>query len=615
MCGITGFISPTLNKEHLEKMTFSLQHRGPDAQGIYFQSLTNKSIGFGHRRLSILDLSDAANQPFESQCERYLMVFNGEVYNFQEIRKQLPNISWKTNGDTEVLIEAFALWGVEFVHKLNGMFVISIWDKKEEKLFIFRDRLGIKPLFYFKSSNEFIFASELKALTSIISEKEKSINQTAIANFLYLGYIPNDESIFENIRKFPAGNYGVYDNGNLTVTKYWKAEEKIISKPQKKEQEAKKQLDSLLHQSVKHRMVSDVPLGVFLSGGIDSSTVAAISQANSSTPIDTFSIGFKDTKNDETKYARRVAKHLGTSHHEFILSKEDALERFEKVLNIYDEPFADSSAIPTMLVSEMTRKKATVALSGDGGDELFLGYGMYNWAKRLHNPFIKASHNLIASSLKSLKNNKYKRAALVFDYQNKQRIKSHIFSQEQYFFSEKEINQLLKKKTLISITEEFGELARNLNPMEQQALFDLNNYLKDDLLVKVDRASMFASLEVRVPFLDHNIVEFALNLDSSLKFKNGEMKYLLKQVLYDYVPSPIFDRPKWGFSIPLNVWLKTEFKYLIDTFLADDLIESLGVVNLQSVQELKRNYWNGAEYLYHRIWVLVLLHKWLVEIK
>ncbi len=608
MCGIVGFYSKDnqYTNEHLLAMNDVIAHRGPDASG-YFN---DKHCYLGHRRLSIIDTSESANQPFYSHCNRYVMVYNGEVYNFKELAAKYKIVA-KTSSDTEIVLTLFTKLGVSFVSVLNGMFSITIYDTTEKQLFLFRDRVGIKPLFYYQSEGLFAFASELKSLKKLLNKK-LSINKTAVSDFLYLGYIPEPNTIYEEIKKFPSGSYAIVKGGALEIKKYWDNAEKIDAQIISDEHNAKHTLKELLVSSVEYRMISDVPLGTFLSGGTDSSLVTAIAQSISNKPVKTFSIGFKEAKFNEAVHAKTVAKHLNTEHHEFILSEKEAIEQVDKLLNIYDEPFADSSTIPTLLVSEMAKKEVTVTLSGDGGDELFMGYGMYNWANRLSNPLIQTFRKPI-SYLLSKGDNRKQRAAKVFDYKSNTRLKSHIFSQEQYFFSEKEISKLLIQDSAISIEENYPNLERKLSPREMQAFFDFNTYLKDDLLVKVDRASMFHSLETRVPLLDHRIVEFALNLDESLKIKGDVQKYLLKEVLYDYIPKNIMDRPKWGFGIPLVTWLSKDLKYLIDNYLSKQIVEKYGTVRFENVDAIVKQFINGKTFLFNRIWVLVLLHKWLKD--
>ncbi len=631
MCSVSGFISPNFSRSHIQRMNRSMAHRGPDAGGIFFNEA--QYVALAHNRLSILDLSENENQPFYSSCGRYVMVFNGEIYNFADLRNKIEVFSrekaelnaksknievvtedklFKTNSDTEVLAEGFAFWGMNMAEKLNGMFAFTIYDQEEEALYLFRDRMGIKPLYYYQRDDDFAFASEIKGLSSLLLDRELAINQDAIQSFLHLGYINNNQTIFKEIHALPAGCVGIYKDKQLKIIPYWQAEDKIAADTLGDEKTAKKSLKTLIEKSVQKRMISDVPIGTFLSGGTDSSLITAIANKFHPSKLKTFSIGFKEAKYDESKHAKSVAEHLKTEHHEFILSHDEALEKVADLTAIYDQPFADSSAIPTLLVSHYAKKHVSVALSGDGGDELFMGYGMYNWAKRLQNPFVKAVRPLLKTGLSMHPNHRYKRAALLF--QKHSESKSHIFSQEQYLFSEAELGKLLKSAKKPTRTQDsFNKLKRNLSAVEAQAFFDLTNYLKDDLLVKVDIASMQSGLEVRVPLLDHRIVEFALNLNQKLKLNKDSSKYLLKQVLYDYLPKQLMERPKWGFSIPLDEWLGKELRPLIDQYLEESLVEAAGIVHFSEVKKLITRFDKGHKYLYNRLWTLILLHKWLYE--
>lgn len=606
MCGLAGIYNPNgVTRDSLKKMADAISHRGPDAEGFF----THENFGVAHRRLSIIDLSDASNQPMRSACGRFQMVFNGEIYNFKEVAADL-DIPLKTTGDSEVILEAFAKWGPTMVHKLNGMFTIAFLDTLENKLFLFRDRLGIKPMYIYRHNGILAFASELKAIVALKNEIQLTVNQEAIPYFLHLGYIPEPLSIYNEVEKFPAGSWAVFNGSDLKTERYWSARKKVNSEKLSDEDEAKVQLKELLQKSVSRRLMSDVPFGTFLSGGIDSSLVTALAQHSTTEKLKTFSIGFEDGKHNESEFARQVAGHLDTEHFEYTLTEKDALELVGEILPQYDEPYADSSAIPTMLVSKMARQEVTMTLSGDGGDELFHGYGAYNWATRMSNPLVKTFSGPISKVL-SYGNDRYKRIAKVIGYEGNE-IKSHIFSQEQYMFSRSEIDELMVQ----SPNADYSHInlppvtARNLSPAEDQALFDMDFYLKDDLLTKVDRASMRYSLETRVPILDHEVVEFALNLDPSLKLKNGIPKYLLKEVLYDLIPRQLFDRPKWGFSIPLDRWLKSDLSYLIDQHLNRANVEKVGVVKWDKVKRLLLDFRSGQNHLYNRIWLLILLHQW-----
>jgi len=612
MCGIAGFYSDQrhFSETDLQQMTNAMQHRGPDAAGFYLNEAG--TCGLGHRRLSIIDLSAAANQPMYSQSGRYVMVFNGEVYNFQEIRAQL-NIKPRTTSDTEIILEAFEQKGVDFVQLLNGMFAIAIYDIRDHVLYLFRDRLGVKPVYYYNQNGNFAFGSEIKSLLQPAQLRSNlSVYKPAVRTFLYAGYIPEPHTIYQQINRLPAGGYAIIKGCDTTIKSYWKPEGKLKPVVLTDFDSAKKELKELLTTSVRYRMISDVPFGTFLSGGIDSSAVTAIAQSISSKPVKTFSIGFKEAKFNESEYARKVSEHLGTEHHEFIVTENDALDLIDKMMVAYDEPYADSSAIPTMLVSKLARKYVTMTLTGDGGDELFMGYGAYDWAQRLSNPIVQMLRKPIAIALSQM-GNTYKRGAGVFNFKTKARVKSHIFSQEQYFFSEEELDEIVKPdyRSEILFNENFGPMGRRISPAEEQALFDIQYYLKDDLLVKVDIATMQFSLEARSPFLDYRIVEFALNLSEGLKKKNGVSKYLLKEALYDYIPQKFFERPKWGFSIPLHKWLKKDLHYLIDKYLSDEIVVKSRVVQPEKVKQLLTRFEEGEDFLYNRIWALILLHKWM----
>ncbi len=605
MCGITGIFNygNNITKPDISGSVNALLHRGPDNNSIWEQD----NIALGHTRLSVIDLSENANQPMFSKSGNSVIVFNGEIYNYKQIAG-IYNI--KSGSDTEILLEAFEKTGPSIFEKLNGMFAFVIYNIKSKTLYLARDRIGIKPLFYYSDNNIFAFASELKSLLKIqYINNKKRVNKSSISQFLNFGYIPEADTFFENIKKFPSGCFGCLTDKKqeIDIKPYWTIEDNILPQTLSNFSKAKQQLDLLLNKSVEHRMISDVPLGTFLSGGIDSGLITSIAQKISEKPVKTFTIGFKDNDFNEAAYAKNIAKYLRTDHHEFIVSEKDVLELVDDFFNTYDEPFADSSGFPTLLVSKLARKYVTVILSGDGGDELFHGYGAYKWAKRLNNPLLKTFRQPVAAIL-STQSNRYKRAAGLFRYENGKTLKSHIFSQEQYFFSIPEIKKLLvNNNTLLKVDENIVS-PRKLTKTEEQSVFDIKNYLKDDLLTKVDRASMTHSLEVRVPMLDHNVVEFALNLHPSLKINKGEQKFLLKQLLYDYIPEKYFARPKQGFAIPLSKWLKNELYYLIEKYLSEDMILKFNIVKYGEVQNLIKKYLTGQVFLYNRLWILIVLH-------
>jgi asparagine synthase (glutamine-hydrolysing) len=616
MCGIAGAISK--NKVHemnLQCATDILQHRGPDSGGYY--TAGNSNVFLGHRRLSIIDLSNVANQPMLSANDRYSMVYNGEVYNFNELRNKLPGHSWRTHSDTEVILELFSKYGVESFSWLNGMFALAIHDKEKNEVIICRDQIGIKPLYYYHSDEEIIFASELKVINEYIKKdgRKLKINNDAIPYFLHLGFIPEPLTIYQQVHKFPSGSYGIVDvqNINLAITKYWSASDHFLNQPIFSEADAFSQYKKALYASVESQMVSDVPLGTFLSGGIDSSLVTAVASKMAPKRVESFSIGFHDPKYDESIYAEAIAKHLDTKHHTFKVSADDILEMVPSLNKVYDEPFADSSAFPTMLVSRLARKHVTVTLSGDGGDEMFQGYGMYTWANRLDNPFFKLFRKpayLITQQM----DNRRKRGGKLFNYPSAQRIHTHIFSQEQYMFGEDELNNVLLNPKFNFTELNNLHLPRRGNAAERQAYWDLTHYLKDDLLVKVDRASMQYSLETRVPLLDLRLIELSLNIDYNLKVRQETgTKYLMKKALYELVPKSYFDRPKRGFSIPLREWLLGPLHYLINDYLNKDIVTAYNYVNFGEVEKLLQQLKKGEDFVYGRIWLLIVLHWWLAE--
>ncbi|GAB4395307.1 MAG: asparagine synthase (glutamine-hydrolyzing) [Microscillaceae bacterium] len=571
----------------------------------------------GHRRLSVLDLSERSNQPMYSLNGRYVMVYNGEVYNYEELARQLT-FTRRTSSDSEVILELFAKEHYRFVYRLNGMFALAIYDRQEHTLYLFRDRIGIKPIFYYWDEHHFAFASELKALLTL-PQLAKKLNRKAVADFLQRGYIPAPATIYENIYKMPAGSWLRISKEGLHQEKYWDLGEKIYASETQarlnnlnQEPEAKKQLHKLLQSAVAYRLISDVPVGVFLSGGIDSSLVAALATSVAKQKTRTFSIRFAEAAFNEADYARKVAEKLATHHEEFTVTAQEAQALIPQLVHFYDEPFADSSAIPTYLVSKLARQKVTVALGGDGGDELFFGYGTYQWAQRLRRGFWKNMRHPLAQTFGLMKSPRYQKARRLLAYPSPHDLPAHIFSQEQQFFSRPELNELL-------LRPEFGPpyqtpvLKRVLNPMEQQAFFDLQFYLPDDLLTKVDRASMQHALELRVPLLDHRVIEFALNLHPGLKYRKGESKYLLKQILFDYLPKNLFERPKQGFAIPLAKWLQKDLAYLLDDYLSPTSLQRYGLVKPEWVADLLKKFHKGQVYYYHRLWLLVVLHQFLRE--
>jgi asparagine synthase (glutamine-hydrolysing) len=620
MCGIAGIFSKQpVSIDTICAMTRAIQHRGPDANAVYVDD--DGRIALGHDRLSIIDLSSNANQPMHSADGNLYIVFNGEIYNFKEVREIIHNenskIIFQTQSDTETILHAYAMWGPNMVNRLDGMFSIVIYDKRAESLFLFRDRVGKKPLFYYEDDDLFVFASEIKGmLKHPVVQARKKINTQAIYQFLHLGYIPQPNSIFESIKKFPAGHWGIKKiDDRLKVRAFW-SELKTLSRVKnsrpRSPESYKAELEIKLSAAVQKRLISDVPVGAFLSGGTDSSLVTAFAAQHHSGRLKTFNIGFRDAKFDERTYAERVARHLNTEHETHLLEEDEAVDILENCLAHFDEPFADASSIPTMLVSKLARKQVTVALTGDGGDELFHGYGSYDWALRLQNPLLKAIQTPASYFLKTFGSDRMKRIGKILEKVEPAKLPSHIFSQEQYYFADSEIDQLLTHNHYYeSFTWQPTE--GYLTPAERQALFDLEFYLKDDLLVKVDIASMFHSLECRCPLLDNELVEFALNLPPEYKVRYGERKWILKETLSKFIPRNLVYRPKWGFSIPMSRWLNTKLKYLIDDYLSEQIINDHGIVRFSTVKNLLERFQQGENHLYNRVWLLIVLHKWLKE--
>jgi asparagine synthase (glutamine-hydrolysing) len=617
MCGILGFAGDWPHEDLQIRLSMDyIAHRGPDARGVFQED----EISLAHLRLSIIDLSDLANQPMKSHNGRYVMVYNGEIYNFMEIKKDIlkknPEFVTRSYSDTEIIIEAFSIWGIDFVQRLNGMFAIAIWDRWDKKLFIFRDRLGIKPIYYYYDNRVFAFASELKALTGTkLLQERLTIDPLSINQFLHLGYIPAPGSIYKQIRKMPAGHRAVVSGGQLTIESWWNPVVKILpAASAKSTPELLEELRELVYSSVKYRLIADVPFGTFLSGGVDSSLVTGVAAHVSSTPINTFNIGFWDKDHDESVYAGKIAQHLGTRHYNLMVTEKDALEWIPRITGIYDEPYADSSAIPTLLVSHMARQHVTMTLSGDGGDELFMGYGAYRWAERLSNPLVK----LAGFAAKPFIENgplRYRRTAAMFDNIPQHHLKSHIFSQEQYLFTRREIKRLMNPEFFreFSLDESF-DLSRELKPSEQQALFDIRYYLPDDLLVKVDRASMHFALETRVPLLDYRIVEWALNLPLKYKMQQGQTKWMLRQLLYQLVPAELIERPKKGFSIPLRKWLQNELKDLAMDYLNENALRKTGLLDVKEANRLISSFYRDKQhYQYNKVWLMLILQKWMSE--
>lgn len=599
MCGIIGFVGDLEGDEfRLKPGLDAIARRGPDAQGLWTD--IHAGVSLGHRRLSIIDTSDRANQPMKSYDGRFVIVFNGEIYNYRELQHELQ-YSPSTSSDTEIIIEAYRKWGADCLSRFNGMFAFLLYDALNNELFVARDRMGKKPLYFHQSKQGFYFGSELKALTKIPQLKSElaHIDKQAISHFLHIGFVPEPLSIFENIKKFPAASYAIIKDGKMDIYPFFNLKD-TYSNSTYDYTKANSIFEELLHKAVSYRLIADVPYGSLLSGGIDSSLVTFYASKLVPQKIKTFTIGFTEKSKDESIYAAQIAKYIGSEHYECILTEEQAIEKIDLLPQVYDEPFIDSSAIPTLLVSELASNHVKMVLTGDGGDEMFLGYGAYTWAKRFQSPLLHNGRHLISRLLK-LGNDHKKRAADVFAYRETSNI-DHIFSQEQYLFAEQDISKLLKNNYTKPQYDSLGERG-----IVAQNYFDLKYYLKDDLLVKTDRASMYYGIEFRSPLLDKNIVDFALGMPVSMRMQGGNLKGFLKNHLYTKIPASLYDRPKQGFSIPLNKWLKSQLNYLVEKHLSKSALESTSIWEVEEVLKIKREWELGSDRHYNRIWAIIQL--------
>lgn len=618
MCGIAGFVSLTerLEQHHLQFMADDMAHRGPDAEGFYFKHTTSCRIGLAHRRLSILDLSTTANQPMISSNGNIVMVFNGEVFNFQELHKQkLAGVELKTHSDSEVILECFAKYGTACFNWFNGMFAISFWEIEKQKLTIVRDRFGIKPVTYFYDKDALIFASELKAFEKL--PIPRTLNISAIQDYFFLDYIPKTQSVFKEIQKLPNGHYIEYTPTDGLKINCWYnlSQQYLLEKKPISVADATDQFDELLGSSVKLRMLSDVKVGSFLSGGTDSSLIAAKFQQNSVIPVETFTIGFDVKEYDETHYAKQVAEILKTSHHQFNVDEAYCMSQLEAVVNAYDEPFVGPSTIPTLIVCEKARQVVTVALSGDGGDELFLGYTWYNRYNQLKYIY-KYSNTPIRSAAAAVMKKmgqKYDKGSALLESENEKKLLLHLISQEQGMFSEKQVGELFRSKyqhqTLLPDWEKIDALP--INNMEKVSLFDINNYLANNLMYKMDIASMANSLEVRLPFLDFRLVEFSLNLPTDLKINGSMHKFIMKKDLERYLPKHLIYRKKWGFPAPVTRWLSGNLSYLVDDHLLNkNKINQQGIFSYSFIENVVNEFRKGNEYMGKKVWSLVVFQLW-----
>jgi asparagine synthase (glutamine-hydrolysing) len=628
MCGISGFVdfNKQTHKGILEDMNRKMLHRGPDGEGYYINKRENAVIGLGHRRLSIIDLTEGGSQP--KSFQNLHITFNGEIYNYEEIKKQLEEKGHQFNShsDTEVVLHAYREWGTDAVHRFIGMFAFVIYDEGAGQLLLFRDRAGVKPLFYYWHNGLFLFASELKALLQH-PEFKKNINIDAAAIFMQYGYIPAPHCIFKNTFKLNPGHFAVLnlENKNLSISKYWNVYD-FYNKPKLKISlpDAIEETEKILTSAFQYRMVSDVPVGVFLSGGYDSSCVAALLQKNNTEKIKTFTIGVTDAKLDEAPYAKQIADFLGTDHTECYCSEKEALEIVPDLAYYYDEPFADSSAIPTTLVSKIAKEKVTVALSADAGDEIFAGYNRYdiiaNYTQRIKSvpAFFRNTGAAIMTAIpakaipyfnrKYLFEGKYEKLKAILKNPSDENIMLSITQQ----INEKNTAGLFNS-SIAPLHTAFNSTEMNIEAYDSLSFtmaIDYQTFLADDILQKIDRATMSVSLEGREPFLDQRVIEFAAQLPTAYKYNNGSKKIILKDIVHKYIPKQLMDRPKMGFVIPIRKWLQNELKPFADKYFDEKFIEAQGIFNNSTIQKMKKTFYHDKTERVEKVWYLLMFQMW-----
>ncbi len=631
MCGISGFVdfSKNSNETLLRKMSDTLIHRGPDGSGASFIETLNSQIGLAHRRLSIIDLSSAGKQPM--QLLNLTITFNGEIYNFKEIKTELEKLNhvFLSHSDTEVILHAYKEWGTDCLSRFVGMFAFVIYDSDKQELVCCRDRTGIKPFYYYQTEHLFLFASELKAF-HVHPGFKKEINLNSLAAFMQFGNVPAPHCIFKNCYKLEPGTYLKLSlpSCETELKKYWNVytyynQEKLdISF-----QEAKIETEKILISAFEYRLVSDVPVGVFLSGGYDSTCLTALIQKNTAKKIKTFTIGIEKSGLDEAPFAKTISNHLGTEHQEYYCTQKDALELIPKLPYYYDEPFGDYSAIPTMLVCKMARRDVTVALSADGGDEVFAGYNRYSYLMKygsllntipgsLRNTTSYLMKKIPFSKLPVLKNrynfhNRYNKLRVLLQDPSPKNIMHNLSTQ----FSADEFAELFYQGTELPSTAYASRELRKefFSPLAYMMAIDYQTYLPDDILQKVDRASMAFGLEAREPFLDHRIIEWASRLPDNFKYHNGVKKFMVRELVHDYIPKKLMDRTKMGFTIPLEDWLLQDLKPQIEFHLSEQKIKTQGIFNSNAVQKLVRDFYSGKKEFTLKIWYLLMFQMWYAE--
>ncbi len=615
MCGIVGFNNKDSNA--LNKMLKSIHHRGPDDKGVF----ESDNFSLGHVRLSILDLSSSGHQPMS--FENLVMVYNGEVYNFKEIRSELESFGYRFDSqtDSEVILKAYHKWGIKAVDKFIGMFAIAIYDKQKKEIVLIRDRVGVKPLYYFFDGKDFIFASELKPIMKY--KKDLKINKDALYEFFQFGYISSNLSIFENCYKVPPGHFLKLkiENLELKIKEYWSILP-FFQKPkfQKSEEELIDELEELLIDAFKYRMVSDVPVGVFLSGGIDSSIVTAILQKHYGN-IHTFTIGFKEAKYNEATWAKKVAQYLGTKHTEKYLSSSEAKEILKNFVNIYDEPFGDSSGIPTTLVSQIAKENGVkVVLSANGGDEIFCGYERYWYSYNIGKKIFimpKIFRKILVFGMDIIGVNNASKLVKIHNFEHKYNQLSEmlkndnwekIYEQIIHNFKTSELKILLDNEK--NITENSFFIGEKEHPMQGMMLWDYHRYLPDAILTKTDRATMSVSIEGREPLLDHRIAQFMAQVPFELKYKDGTSKYLLRKVLQRYLPNELIDRPKMGFGIPMFEWFGGDLRNLFDIYFNEKEIKMQGILNAEYIKKEYNKLKNNQPININKLWFVLIFEMW-----
>ncbi len=615
MCGIVGFVdfNKKLKVEDLDILIDGVSHRGPDDNGNFFMNTQTSNIGIGHTRLTILDPSKRGKQPMI--FEELIISFNGEIYNFEEIRDLLikEGYQFKTNTDTEVLLKAYHFWGLKFVDKINGMYAISILDRGKNKFYLVRDRVGVKPMYWSFVNENFVFSSEIKIFKKSFLGKFK-ISHKGIYNYFQYGYIPEPHSILEGVQKLKAGHFLEFnlDEKKFTIQNYWDCEPKKNNYDKEySEHDLIEKLDHLINNSVKLRMVSDFPVGIFLSGGYDSSLVASYMCKLSGKQVESFTIGFENKTVDESHYARKIANFLNTKHHEYIIQNSDILDVLINYNNLYDEPIGDPAILPTAFLSKETKNKVKVVQSADGGDELFAGYDKY---RKIINRNKKSK--IIPKILKKIiKEDEFKKSAL-FEKKYFQKIYRYCKNENlvDWFIDDSTVHNYFELRNLLKYPKlsqtNFQINVENKDDLNQILYLDIKTFLVDGIMHKVDRSTMYSGLEAREPLLDYKLLEFALEIPQSLKIKNGELKYLLKKLAHNKLPKSLLDRPKQGFNIPIVDFTLIIFKKHKDTFLSEDQINTQNIFNYEEIKKLKKEIENKNYNRIGTVWLLVMFQIW-----